>query len=443
MKRGKKLIALLLVLVLIVGATVLVKVLNQEEQPQGSGYTRVFSLDPAKVTNLKWDYSFEASFSKTADGWVNDADAAFPVNENQLDEMLRILSDIGASQTIENVEDLEQYGLQYPYCTIQVTADGKTYDLALGDQNKYNGERYFTNGDGNVYTVNDTIAGYFSFGQEGALLKEEIPILSGATELKLETAGQAHRIAYEPGTDRTYSSKYRWFMDGKVMDTERTEALMAVLEALEWKECVDYNATDFAQYGLDKPLGVVTTTRLDENFVLELGAKTEKGYYARIGGSKMVYLISNSTAETLLYTNYNELMPDEVLLMDWDTLLSAEILLKDKTYSFTCMPVGDVNGCATGEMAWTVDGKTIDSADIKNKLDTMKTQGYATGLTPELEQELKLVFQRDDSHHQTVELVFYRYNSESCLVTLDGVATVLADRIAVDYLIKAIEKAFA
>ncbi|MBO5868530.1 MAG: DUF4340 domain-containing protein, partial [Oscillospiraceae bacterium] len=175
MKRGKKLLVLLVVLVLIVGATVLVNVLNQEDQPQGSGYTEVFALDPEKVTNLTWDYSYEASFSKTADGWVNDADAAFPVNENQLDEMLRILSSIGASQTIENVEDLDQYGLLYPYCAIKVTVDGTTYELALGDQNNYSGERYFSKGDGNVYTVANEIAGYFSFGQEGALLMEEIP----------------------------------------------------------------------------------------------------------------------------------------------------------------------------------------------------------------------------------------------------------------------------
>lgn len=439
MKRGKKLIVLLVVLALIVGATVLVSVLNPEEEPQGSGYTTVFSLDPEKVTNLYWDYSYEASFSRTEDGWVNDADAAFPTNNDQLDQMVRILSEVGASQTIENVEDLEQYGLLYPVCQIKVTVDGTTYELALGDQNNYSGERYFTKGDGNVYTVANDIVNYFAYGQEGVLQMEEIPLLSGVTALKMESAQQTYNIAYEPGTDRTYSSKYRWFMDGKVLDTELTEALLAVLEALEWKECADYNATDLAQYGLDQPAGVITTTRLDENFVLELGAKTEKGYYARIAGSKMVYLVSSSTAETLLYTSYNELMPDEVLLMDWDTLQSVEITMKGQTYKINSMPVGDVNGCATGEMAWNYNDKQLDSADVKNKLDNMKTVGYATGLTPEMEEELRLVFQRDDTHHQTVELVFYRHNSEACLVTLDGVSTVLADRTAVTYLIKAIE----
>lgn len=438
MKRGKKLIVLLAVLALVVCATVAVSLINPEDTPQESGYTTVFSLDPEKVTNLYWDYSYEASFTKTESGWVNDADAAFPVNEDQLDEMVRMLSQIGASQTIEAPEDLDQYGLLYPVCAIKVTVDGTTHKLALGDQNNYSGERYFTNGDGNVYTIANEIVNYFAFGQEGVLLMEEIPILTGITTLKLQSGDNSYTIAYEPGTDRTYSSQYRWFMDGKVLDTQLTEELLAVLEGLEWKECVDYNATDLTQYGLDKPTGVITTTRLDENFVLELGTKTEKGYYARIAGSNMVYLVSSSIAEPMLYTTYNELMPDEVLLMDWETLTGLEILLGDQTYSFTCTPVGDENGCATGEMDWQYNGETVDKSSIIEKLDGMKTMGYATGLVPEQEQEVKFVFHRDDTHHQTVELVLYRYNSESCLATLDGVPTVLASRTDVTYLIKAI-----
>ena len=103
MKRGNKLIALLAVLVLLVGATVLITQLNPKEDAQQDTYTTVFSLDPDKVTNISWEYSKKASFTRTEDGWVYDEDAAFPVDVNCLDDMLRILSSVGAKKTIANV----------------------------------------------------------------------------------------------------------------------------------------------------------------------------------------------------------------------------------------------------------------------------------------------------------------------------------------------------
>lgn len=431
MRRGKKLIVLLVVFVVILGAALLVMKLNPKEDVDANDRnysTVVFSLDPEKVTNIWWDYSDEAAFTKTEDGWTYDADAAFPVDENCLDEMLRILSSVGASKTIENVEDLDQYGLKSPFCAIKVTVDGTTHELAIGDQNAISGDRYFTNGDGNVYMVADAIAGYFNFGPEGAMALEQIPDLSGITGLKLQSAEQSYEILYEVGSDKTYSSYYNWFMDGKVLDTELTQTLLEVVKTLQWNECADYNATDMAPYGLDTPSAVVTATYGEQTFVLELGDQVEKGVYARIANSKMVYLVKTSTVNTLLNTTYSELMPDEVLLMDWDTVTAMDIALNGTTYKLKHEEVGDENGCATGTYAWYLEDTEVEGSTITDALDEMGFNGYATGLTPTLAEEVRFKFYRTGEHHAEVELVIYRYDSNSCLITLDGVSTVLADR---------------
>lgn len=440
MKRGKKLGVLLAVLLVILGATVLVTTLNPQGDTEGDTYTTVFTLDPDKVTKLGWDYSDEANFTRTEDGWVYDADPAFPVDEDRLNEMLQILSNVEATKIITEVENLDQYGLLYPFCAITVTVDGTRYDLAIGNPNSYSGGRYFSNGDGNVYMVDNAIVNYFAFGPEGVLAMEQIPDLSGITALTLQSDTQSYEIRYEENSDKTYSSHYTWFMDGKVLDTELTKSLLAVLQELEWQECADYNATDMAQYGLDAPIAVVTATSRENTFVLELGSEITKGVYARIAGSNMVYLVDDEIPDKLLYTTYSELMPDEVLAMDWDTVTSMDIIRNGKSYTLTCQEGADESGCATGELVWKLGDREVEGAGITDALDEMDTNGYATGLRPELAEELRFIFHRNTANYPEIELVLYRYDSSSCLTTLDGVSTVLADRSDVTALLNAVDQ---
>lgn len=445
MKRGTKLLILTGVLALVLGAFLLITNLGEKDaaNPGNTATQTVFSLDSAKVTKFGWKYSDEVNFTKTENGWVNDADSAFPVDAAVLEKMLTALKEVTASKTIEKPADLDQYGLKIPFCTITVTVDGKTHNLALGDQNEFNGLRYFSNGDGNVYMVADAIAAAFNFGPEKALLLETIPNLSAISGLKVENGDKTYEILCLEESGKTYSDHYKWFMDDKVLDTELTESMLSVVRELEWKSCPDYNATDLAKYGLDNPTVVTVTYQKDKTFVLELGTRTaDKGTYVRLAGSNMVYLTGNSISDTLRNLAYNELMPDEVLAMDWDTVTSMDIILGDKTYTLVHEEVPDPNGCATGTYTWKHDGKEIDASKVTDKLDKMDTTGYATGLTPEGDQKIRFVFHRNAGDFSEVELVIYAYNSTACLVTLDGVPTVLAEISDVTSLLDAVAKLF-
>lgn len=446
MKRGTKLIAMLSVMVLIVAAFVLVTLLSPKEDASGNGstYEVILKLDKDKITNIGWEFSTAASFTKTENGWVNDADSLFPTDEDCIDKMLEAVYVISATKTIESPEDLDQYGLKNPFCTVKFTADGKTYNLTIGDQNSFTGGRYIALDDGKVYMVDNEIAACFNFGPEGALKEEEIPELESLSNLHVQTQDRSYEITWLTETDKTYSSHYKWFMGDKVLDTELTDELMDTFYSLEWKECVDYNATDLAKYGLDKPSAVATVTYLkDKTFVLEVGNETDKGAYARIAGSNMVYYVRNAVRNVLCNTVYNELMPDEVLAMKWDTVTGMDIVIGDKTYTLNHDEVPDVNGCATGEFAWKYNGEEVKASTITNKLDNMSSSGYATGLSTDLKEELRFLIRRSAGHHTQVELVFYTYNSTTCLVTLDGEPTVLTDRVNVTSLITTINNLLA
>ena len=70
MKNGKKLLLLLLVLAVLVGATAIVGTISKNAADQEDETQTVFSLDPENVTNLGWDYSEKVSFTAGEDGWV-------------------------------------------------------------------------------------------------------------------------------------------------------------------------------------------------------------------------------------------------------------------------------------------------------------------------------------------------------------------------------------
>lgn len=446
MKRGTKLLILTGVLAVVLGAFfLLIKLLPDDTANPSSSETKVvFTLDPAKVTKFGWKFTTEANFTKTENGWVNDADSTFPVDSAVLEKMFTGLVDVTASKTIENPGAPEQYGLKDPYCSIKVTADGKDYNLAIGDQNSFNGLVYFSNGDGKVYMVSSAIVDYFNFGPEEVLLLDTIPNLNSLIGLKVEHGEKTYEITKQVDSGKAYSNYYEWFWnDAVTLDTELTEEMLKVVYDLAWKGCANHNATEFAEYGLDNPTVITVTYQKDKTFVLHVGTKTDKGYYARIADSNMVCYVGYGIAETLRNLGADELKPDEALKMVWDDVISAEIILKGNTYSLTTEEEGDSSGCATGSYIWKYGDEQVKAGDVFTKLEALGFTGYATGQpTEEQTEEIRFVFHTKTTGFETVELVIYSYTSTECWVTLNGESTVKVQRSDVTKLVGETEKLF-
>lgn len=124
MKRYKRLYVVLAVLLAACIATfALSRYKAQKEQIQTSGET-ILSISADEVESLSWDYDGQ-TLSFHRDGtWSYDDDAAFPVDAEQMDLLLEPFEAFGAAFIIEDVDDLGQYGLDNPVCTIRVTAGG-------------------------------------------------------------------------------------------------------------------------------------------------------------------------------------------------------------------------------------------------------------------------------------------------------------------------------
>lgn len=283
----------------------------------------------------------------------------------------------------------------------------------------------------------------FQYGLYDVLKHQTLPEAAQLTGIKVELPDGGYEITRQENSGLAYSDDYVWFMDGKALDNDLTQTLLDMVTNLNLSECVDYNASDLSLYGLDAP--AVTATVLDGGkaaYTLEISASEGGECYVRLSDSKMIYQRDAVLSDTLRYTTYADLQPDDVILMDWDTVQSVAVTVdgEESVLTRTTEEKTDDEGTVTEETVWKLDGQEVKFAPVLNSLSGMTSSGYATGITPEGEPEITFRILRDRENFSEVTLCFYVYNSTSCLVTLDGVSTVTVKRETAAELVSSVEK---
>ena len=197
MTRIKKLAVLFLALVIVAGCAVLTRKLNPEDDGTGAEETiSVFSLNTEDVTKVSWTYADETiTLIDAGEGWMLEEDSQFPLDESYLNTMLTTLSDIQATKTIESPEDLTQYGLEEPTCSVTVTAESVS-KIVIGDETGLGGQRYLSVGDGNVYLVDSSILDSFAYGLYDIIQMETIPSMRDVRSFVTETENGKLEIEY-------------------------------------------------------------------------------------------------------------------------------------------------------------------------------------------------------------------------------------------------------
>ena len=465
MKRTQKLLCLLLALVLVSGAALAAVLLSPEgDETEGDPGVSVLSLDADSVTQLGWTYEEESlSFLLEDDTWVYAEDSTFPLSTSRVEAALSALCDLTASRTIEEAEDLAQYGLEEPTCTVEVTAGDTTTQLLIGDETTMGGERYLSTGDGNVYLVDEGFLDNFQYGLYDLVVKETIPSMDDVVRFTVEAETQTLDLYYLEDSGLAYSDEYVWFAasDGTytALDSDLTQDLIEQVTLLSWGDCVDYKAGDeaLAEYGLAEPAATVTvqyietvevetdltdddgnpiydTQENEETFVLEIGSYTGSSCYARLAGSEMVYLIDATVCDSLLYTTADSLLPQDILLMDWDTVDSIDVTVDGATYTVvkSVQEVTDDDGSTSEETVWTLDGEEVALTSLLSSLNSLDSAGAAPTSEPQRSAQLSFLFHRNTETFPEVELIFYEYDSTTCLVSLNGEIRLTAAREDVD-----------
>lgn len=142
MKRQKKqMVVLLVLLVAVIGAYFGIVKYNEwssqrekEKEEAAQVYITDFSMD--SVEKFSYDYQgVTFAFTKQGEDWIYIDDETLDIDESSLESMISDAVQLDASEKIENVTDLSQYGMEEPALTVGFTVSGKDYTLCVGDYN--------------------------------------------------------------------------------------------------------------------------------------------------------------------------------------------------------------------------------------------------------------------------------------------------------------------
>ena len=123
MKRSKKIYLLLGILAVVCAATIGVMQVEEHKEKIKNTDEIILSVSVDSVQSLSWEYESGAFAFHRDEKWLYDEDEAFPVKEEKINRILEQFQEFGASFIIEEAEDLGQYGLDEPVCTIHLATE--------------------------------------------------------------------------------------------------------------------------------------------------------------------------------------------------------------------------------------------------------------------------------------------------------------------------------
>lgn len=407
---------------------------EKKEEIKTNGET-VLSIEPAKVTALSWIRDdIKLSFHRD-DVWQYDDDAEFPVSDSAMDALLEQFYGFGASFTIENAEDLSQYGLDEPTCTITLTTDDQTYTVKLGNYSTMDSQRYVDIGDGNVYLAASDPMDAYDVELKDLIANDAVPNFDEVSQLQFSGSADYTAVYDEDGTSLCDDDTY-FTSDGKPLDTDQVSNYISNLRYLNLTDYVTYKVTDeeLASYGLDDPELTVSVDYTDDGtsdtFVLHISRDPEElknaadtdaddnedssdiTAYAQVGDSKIVYKLSGSRYKALMAAGYNDLRHQEIFTGDFDEVTSMDVTLDGATYTLTAEKSGK-------EQKWLYQDIEIDIDDLRDALEALTAEEFtsekATG-----QQEISLTLHLDHEDEPELTITLYRCDGNKCLAVVDG-----------------------
>ena len=118
--------------------------------------------------------------------------------------MAYALEKITSNRTIGAPEDLSEYGLDEPQCTVDIAAGEDSYQLLIGDETTLDGLLYLSTGDGNVYLVSSGLLSAFSYGLYDIIDMEDIPSITDVSSFTIDRASDSLELVYREDSGLAY-----------------------------------------------------------------------------------------------------------------------------------------------------------------------------------------------------------------------------------------------
>lgn len=465
MNRSKKLVVLLAVLLAVCLVTLGISQIEVKKEKIRTGGELLLEIPVDTVTKVSWESKTAPkalSFHKE-EQWIYDEDAAFPVDAEKMEELLKQFEDFRAAFVIDDVEDESLYGLDDPEATIHLTAGDTEYEIRLGDFSKMDQQRYVSLGDGKAYLMAHDPMDEFDAILGDLLLDDEVPYLAQATAIKFAGAENYEMSLKEEST--SYRKNDSWFTQtekGEMpLDTAKVDSYLSQLTGLALDTYMTYNATpeELAAYGMDQPELTITVEyppkegEEAEPFVLHISRdpkekaddeaqKAEKTdetteeteetitAYARVGESPIVYQLSSDAYKALKKASFGDLRHDSILPADFADVSALDVVLGGDQYSFTSKGSGE-------DKTWYYGETEISINEIQRTLSGLKASEF-TSENAGGQQEISLTATLALEGDPQVKIELLRKDGTSCLALVDGEPVAQVERSQVVELVEAI-----
>ena len=474
MNRSKRLSVLLCVLVIFCALTLGVSKYEERKEKIKNSDEIILELNSEDVTELSWEYESETLAFHKDENWLYDEDEHFPVNEEKINQLLENFQSFGVSFIIEDAEDLSQYGLSAPLCTIHIGLEEETYEISLGNYSEMDEERYVSIGDGNVYLVKDDPLDSFDIELSDMIQHDEIPEFDTVTEIQF-AGSENYKAVYKEDNKVTYSKEDVYFVkegSGELpLDIGNIESYVETIHELNLTNYAAYDVTDeeLKTYGLDDPELTVTLQykvqdeeseeEKEETIVLHISrdpAEKEKAEseaakssdndksqedteteseeeitaYLRVGESKIIYQISGLDYEDLMEVSYNAFRHQEVIWVDFEDIRGVKISLEGAEYELIAKE-------KSKKRIWYYQDDEIETDNFRNALNSLSASEF-TEEEPSDKEEISLTLQIDNENQPEVKIELYRYDGNMCIAVVDGEPVSLVNRSHVVDLIEAV-----
>lgn len=176
-KQKTQLLALLFVLLLLVAGWAGLKKYNQiqENAVAKDEGERIVDITSQEVTGFFYEKDGEEyAFEKQEEVWCAVANPEYSIDQSTISYILKNLVPFVAVETIENVTDMEQYGLTGEGMKFGISTETETYTFCVGDKNELAGAYYVcAPSDNTVYMVDSAVVNGFRYTWEDLIQEEE------------------------------------------------------------------------------------------------------------------------------------------------------------------------------------------------------------------------------------------------------------------------------
>ena len=328
-KKTKNLILLVVVLILLAGGYFAIGLIPEDAGQETEESTETIDITEfaaSEVTSYRYkNPQCEIGFD-VADGvYIHQEDPNFPVNEAAVELQLAVLEGLYASREITGTDKAE-YGLTEPMVSIEVTLkDGVTRSFSVGDKALFEDAYYVSDEDNNrIYLVSSEQCAEFNNNWTAMVEKESMVTLTTdqIVDVTVETNGEVTTyINYDE--NMTYPWQITTPEGTFAADEEAMLEKLGMFGSYSARSTVEYDCTDFAQYGLE-PAKTKVTVRytLPDGIEVPESAVTEElpvlafefgnvdednVSCVRVNGSSYVYGFSKYYADGLSVFDLEEL----------------------------------------------------------------------------------------------------------------------------------------